>query len=348
VGSGIKISQDRTFYREELKEEFLKTIENEGYQVIFKRVFMHSRILEEKLDKDLAEFAEEELDLFVREYIKPTSFLSAKINCRSIAVYLKFAQEKGMRSDNPFYVNENEFRKYQTVENSNFITAMDIDDITMIELVNANDALIVRLLFEGAFGYKQSEICNLTVNDIDEETNTITLHDDDKKKREEGNYKREIQVSRGTMELIRSSKRERIYRKKNGEMDDSNPRIKTEVELMDSPYILRPTKTTNKGALSEGKITQSTIYYRLGVIKEVEALKMASEKWNTKVIQRSGMLWQALKIVQKKGELKKSDYQEIASRFGHKADWHLRDVINVEAIEKVYGENYMEIDTDNF
>lgn len=334
----------KELYNEPLKQEFLDQYKTETSKRTLKRIFHHATPLEEQKKKDLGAFSEKELEDFVMKVLKPTTFMSAKTNCHSLSLYLKFAQKKNMRSDNPFDVNQKEYAKYQTENESDLITFGDIDDITMTALANANDALIIRLLFEGAMGFELSEIANLKKKDIDVDTNTITLHDDSEKK---DKRVRTLVVSNGTMELIRSASIETIYRKKNGEMDENNPRIKTEVELVESEYVLRPTKNRNLG-FDEGKCSRGTLYSRIRVVREVDALKSVKAKWNTKQIQRSGMLYQALKIVQQKGNLERQDYLDIAERFGVSHNWQDRNVINLETIIKVYGENYMNIDANNF
>lgn len=339
-----KTFTNNSLYNEPLKEEFLEQYKTDASKRTLKRIFHHASSLEESKKKDLGEFSVKELEDFVVKILKPTTFMSAKSNCHSLSIYLKFAQKKNMRNDNPFDVNQKEYAKYQTENESDLISFGDIDDITMTALANANDALIIRLLFEGAMGFELSEIANLKKNDVDTNTNTITLHDDSEKKK---NKVRTLVVSNGTMELIRSASIEPIYRKKNGEMDESNPRIKSEVELIDSEYVLRPTKNRNLG-FDEGKCSRGTLYSRIRVVREVEALKNVKAKWNTKQIQRSGMLYQALKIIQEKGELERQDYLNIAERFGVSHNWQDRNVINLETIIKVYGENYMKIDVNNF
>jgi integrase len=340
------VFHDQSLYNEPFKQEFLGRYKVEGTVKLMKRFMLHARPMEVRLNKDLGAFTADELDEFITNVLKPTSIVSAKTNCGSLALYLKFAKERGLRQDNPLEVNSNEYAKYATESETDLVSFMDIDDITMTILANANDALILRLVFEGALGHELSEIANLKESDIDFDTNTLTLHDDSPKKEVK---ERTLEVSRGTMELIRSAIKESMYKKKNGEMDDSNPRIKTEVELMESEYIIRPTKTrTTIGDASVLKCSRGTLYNRIRTVREVDALKSVKTKWTTKQIQRSGMLWQALKIVQEKGKLERKDYKQIAERFGIPFNWHDRNVINIETIIKVYGENYMEIDANDF
>lgn len=340
------IFTDQTLYNEDFKQEFLNQYKVEGTKKSMRRFMLHSKPMETRLNKDLGAFTTAELEDFIMNVLKPTSVVSAKTNCSGLALYLKFAKEKGLRNDNPLEINSNEYAKYATENETDLISFMDIDDITMTALANATDAIIIRLIFEGALGFELSEIANLKESDIDFDTNTITLRDDSAKKTIK---ERTLTVSSGTMELIRSAIKETVYRKKNGEMDESNPRIKTEVELVDSEFVIRPSKNrTGIGGNSELKCSRATLYNRIRVIREVDALKSVQAKWNTKQIQRSGMLWQALKIVQKKGELTRSDYKEIAERFGIPFNWHDRNVINLDTIKKVYGENYMEIDANDF
>jgi integrase len=337
---------DYSLYNEPVKLEFLSQYKREGTIRAMKRIMHHSLSMEKRLNKDLGSFTNEEIDYFIRRILQPTSVLSAKSNCNVLSLYLKFAQEKNMRTDNPLDVNSNEYAKYATENETDLISFSDMNDITMTVLANANDALIIRLIFEGALGFELSEVANLKESDVDFDNSIITLHDDSEKKEVK---ERTLKVNRGTMELIRSAIKETVYKKQNGEMDDSNPRIKTEIELLESEYVLRPsTNRTSIGGNSPLKCSRATLYSRIRVVREVDALKSVQAKWNTKQIQRSGMLWQALKIVQKKGKLERKDYRVIAERFGIPFNWHDRNVINIETIEKVYGKDYMNIDTDFF
>lgn len=335
-------------YNKPFKEQFLSQYKNEGSLKAMRRILFHAFHMEERLNKDLGAFTNKEIEYFIKSILKPSTILSAKTNCSGVALYLKFAKEHGIREDNFLEVNTNEYNKYATESETDLISFIDIDDITMTALRNANDALIIRLVFEGALGFELSEIANLKENDCVFETNTIQLHDD--KKDKEQPY-RELVVSKGTMELIRSAINEKTYQKKNGEMDGSNPRIKTEIELMESEYVLRP--TANRTGIGQGdvKCSRATLYNRIRVVREMDALKSVKAKWTTKQIQRSGMLWQALKILQRNGkdyELTRNDYREIAERFGIAFNWQDRNVINKETIEKVYGKDYMTIEANNF
>lgn len=336
---------DQTLYNEEFKQEFLNQYQTENTKKSMKRFLLHSVPMEKRLGKDLGAFTSVEIEEFIMNVLKPTSVVSAKTNCGGLALYLKFAKEKGLRNDNPLEVNNNEYSKYATENETDLISFMDIDDITMTALVNANDALIIRLIFEGALGFELSEIANLTEKDIDWDNNIITLHDDSEKKKDKI---RTLEVSRGTMELIRSAIRETMYKKQNGEMDGSNTRIKNEIELVEGDNVIRPTKARTKISTTECKCSRGTLYNRIRVVREMDALKSVKAKWTTKQIQRSGMLWQALKIVQEKGILERNDYRMIAERFGIPFNWHDRNVINIESIIRVYGENYMEIDASDF
>jgi site-specific recombinase XerD len=339
------IFDDQTLYNEKLKKDFIEQYNSENTVKSMKRILLHSVPMEKRLNKDLGAFTDLEIDEFITKVLKPTSVVSAKTNCGALALYLKFAKEKGLRDNNPLEINNNEYSKYATENETDLISFMDMDDITMTALVNANDALIIRLIFEGALGYELSEIANLTEQDVDWENNIITLRDDSEKKE---NKIRTLEVSKGTMKLIDSAIKETMYKKQNGEMDDSNSKIKTEIELVKGENVIRPSIARTSVSTTKCKCSRGTLYNRIRVVREMEALKSVKAKWTTKQIQRSGMLWQALKIIQEKGTLKRSDYRIIAERFGIPFNWHDRNVINEESIRKVYGENYMDIDANDF
>jgi integrase len=337
------VFNDYDLYNQKDKEEFLSRYKNDVTFRGARRMLRHAKQMEEKYNKDLGQFTLEQIEYFILKILKPSTKMSAKTTGCLVSLYLRFAIDKGMRGDNPLGENIEAYEKYAYENETDLISFHQLDDITMTELVNANDALIVRLIFEGALGFELSEVANLKISDVDFDNNKVTLHDDSEKKEVK---ERVLEVSKGTMDLIKGSIKETIYIKKNNEMDDSNPRIKTQIELVDSEYVIRPTK--NRNTDNEGKCSRATLYNRIRVIRESKALKDANMKWTTKQIQRSGMLFQALKILQTKDKLERSDYRKIAERFGISFFWGDRDIINLDTIIKVYGEDYKKINVDEF
>jgi integrase len=174
---------------------------------------------------------------------------------------------------------------------------------------NAQDRAIFVLLHNGGRGRQikgnsLEELRNLKEEDIDKDNNTITLTRDN-------GETRTIEVESSDIETLLDAYNQEKYLKNNGIASEwMEARKNTDMELMDTGYVFRPTK---KGEL--GKISKQIVSQRLTVIREQYIDNPYISITN---IWQSGMIEYAKQIKQEKGSnLVKQDYIEVCKRFGH-------------------------------
>jgi integrase len=271
------------------------------------------------LKKDIYEFNREELDdLFMSFGSRSEASVASRISI--INKYIDFAIEEGFLSSKINLVNnfsgEEYYKKYvsKVAENRKILNKKEFDDLIDF-CVNAQDAAIFVLLYEGARGrqIKESpleELRNLKWEDVNEIDNTLTL------KRDNGEI-RKISVSSKTIEILRDANNQQKYIKKNGELSDWLAKRKnTHLLLINTGYILTP---TIQG--SYGKITKQNIMQRINTIRK----HYGNLYITVNNIWVSGMLEYAKKIKreQNKTTLSSKDYEEVCKRFGQdEAYWY--------------------------
>lgn len=316
-------------YNPDLKEEFLLMYENERTQKTVAYIFYKSKTTEEMLGKDLCEFNINELE----EVLYNTSPLTRAVvqtNGRFISAYITWAIEKGLLASNinPLSTKSNEWYE-QFVDKSKklFFSQNELEEMEK-ELVNAADAVILRLLFEGAGGHELSEILNLTSDHI-EMDNVLRLEDD-----REG--ERKLTFSEDCLRLVRAALKETEYQSKNGVAESFNPVAK----LVDNDYVI---KSVDRRLKNTQRANKHTVYRRIKVIKEYFDLQYLT----VNSIQRSGMIKMAVDLFERDGKLETEQYYEVADRFDMKkytsgnAEYHnisiLKEFINRENILELYG-----------
>jgi integrase len=181
--------------------------------------------------------------------------------------------------------------------------------------VNAQDAAIFALLYEGARGrqlkeHALEELRNLKWEDVDENNNTITL------RRDNGDG-RPLTVSSKTIELLKDANNEQKYMKNNGQHSEWFAKRKnTHLLLINTGYILTP---TIQGVY--GRITPQNIIQRIKTIKRTYGNNPFISVNN---ISMSGMVEYTKQIKEENsGVLTKTDCLKVCERFGqNKAYWY--------------------------
>jgi integrase len=183
-------------------------------------------------------------------------------------------------------------------------------------LVNAQDAIILRLFFEGL---DATEIINLKRQNIN--GNILTVID-------ANSNTRKIKVDETCIDLINEALNETKYYKKNGEVDIlENSNFSNYVDLIKNDYVVR-TGITKTNSYKQAYI--GTIYRRMKYINNWYGIP------SSKYIMRSGMLAMAKKLIEEEGKLGKDQYEKIAKRYKFKNMAQLRKIINEELINEIY------------
>jgi site-specific recombinase XerD len=316
----------RNWFNREVKQRFLATYP-EGTAQSYKRIFDHSSEMEHEYDKDLANFDIHEIREFL-ESLEPSTAESARTSGRIVSAYLNWALENGVRTISPYNplanVSKEWFDEFVVYEQHKlFLTdkrLMRVEDTC----ANAQDAVIIRLLWEGVNGKAVAELCNLRKQDVDWERRVLHLTDQD-------GSKRELEVSETCIEYIKDALKQKYYVKKNGFVEDLPANISKETELADNDYIIR-NSITHTDKIDE-PVDKFTIYRRIEVLKETNGF----DKLTVKNIQRSGMIYYAKTLLQKRGKLGMDELKIIANRFKINNVYKMQEYVNVDIIERLYG-----------
>lgn len=317
------------FYNKDRKIEYLDT-KNKGTREINKRIFKVSQPLEEQLGKDLADFTKDELaKLFYR--FRAATKASSAANVGYVYKYFEWCLENGYKSGlNPLDFVDTEWKQqFANAISKQLWTDFEIEEIISGQR-NANDKVIVSLLFSGIKGADNSEITNLDVNHINRETNELTLIDD---KHEDGVVReRTIQVSKDLIDLCVSASLDLIYEKMNG-MPDENTRAKT-APMINNSYVVKLAKTRTINTENAGG---DVVYRRLTKIADI----IGESQFTPTNIMRSGQLSIAKDIYLETGSLTDEDIKKIAIQFGEDPETSLyrlkTSLLNIETIKSTYG-----------
>jgi integrase len=316
------------FYNEEIKLKFLSyytKISQDTYTRIFKESFK----LEEELNKDLCDFSGGEIKRYLRK-LKPTTKNSSRSNGRKVKNYIEWAIEEGYSTNEFNPIGELESPSWFDqfiVHKKQYISKMELERIEAL-CKNYQDRVILRLLFEGVQGKGCSELIYLKVDDIDRIRGVLRLKDED-------GSRRELKVSSDCMEIIEEAIKEKIYYKKNGEMESTLDNVREYNDLVQNDYVIRNCIVhTNNYEF----VKKHTIYRRIATIQEYihkhdpELVHVLTAK----SIANSGMIYEGSKIYEQKGKLEKEDYDWIVEKFNIKNNWLLRDFVNERMIEELY------------
>jgi hypothetical protein len=314
-----------------IKEEFLETYDNPGTQTTIAYLFYKAKETEEMKYRDLYDFTIDDIEELLYDLKPLTNTVSASYG-RILSSYISWAisPKNLIKSNiNPLTSKPTDwYAKFVDKSKKLYFSEEEIDQMTD-ELPNAQDQVIVQLLFEGVFGYKLSELSNLHYYDINWNTNEIELKDERKEE------KRTIKVSDKCIRLIKSAYQELTYSSFGGKKD-------RELTLMESDYILKNIasgRTKNKHG-----VDNHTIYRKLTSISEYFNYPYLTAK----SIFRSGMIKMAKDLFIEEGKLETEQLYKIAERFGYNKVWFngeqtdyynispFRDFINRENILQMY------------
>ncbi|MCR8994588.1 hypothetical protein [Brevibacillus laterosporus] len=317
------------FFNSSVKELFLNRFDNDDTKDVYSRIFKKSAEMEQKRNKDLYNFGEEDLAIFIENQLKPKTKESARTYCNVLSSYIQWSIDNNFSEhiSNPIRRRQDYFYSF-VQENKLYINVYEKDDI-LRELVNRQDGFIVQALWEGIQGTQVCELTGLKITDIDAVNNKISLRDG------KGNITRVIDVEDKTIDMAILANKEEEYAKLNGNFD-YHEKVKDFVALPKSDYILKSAKT-NKD--KEGKkVSHYTIYTRLEMMQKLDAFKEYSNALTSKNITRSGMIHMAYKLYKRDGEIGRKQIDEICEHYGIKYKWSLRDFLNADTVAELYPE----------
>lgn len=323
-------------YNKEVKESFLQyLIDEEGYTDetvhVFRFVFYKSYDVEDILQKDMYDFNTGELKQVLLNANKST-VNSVRAFASMMKKYIDWAIRIGLTNSNinPMDMfTTKDYRECIDKSRKLFISEGELIEIED-QLVNYQDKVILRLLFEGVNGYEVSELTNLKKYDVDYANKRLRLYDDK-------NGERFIAVSDRCLDIIERAIDEKKYYARNG--DKTSAHGKSEYEYLETDHVIKNVLTGR----TKGAADKNIIYRRMYMIKEIFDMPHLT----IKNIWRSGMIKMAVDLYKEEGELTNKQLDKIAEQFGlgkiinngHETyNYHaMRQFINRENILDLYG-----------
>jgi site-specific recombinase XerD len=323
-------------YNKEIKESFLQyLIDEEGYTDetvhVFRFVFYKSCDVEEVLEKDMYDFNISELKQVLLNANKST-MNSVRAFASMMKKYIDWAIHTGLVNSNINPMDMFTTKDYEECIDKSRKLFISEDELIEIEdrLVNYQDKVILRLLFEGVNGYEVSELINLKKDDVDFENNRLKLYD-------EKNGERVITVSDRCIKFIEKAITEKTYYAWNAEKEST--RGKSEYEYFETDHVIKNLLTGRTKRLAD----KTTIYRRMNMIKKLFDVPYLT----IKNVWRSGMIKMAVELYKEEGELTNKQLTKIAEHFGLRKisvngydiyNYHtMRQFINRDNILDLYG-----------
>lgn len=314
--------EQETLYNPVLKNAFLAQYP-QMTSATYSRIFTHSYSFEEHLGKDMYEWNAIEIKDFLQS-LKPLTLGASKTNGSIVSSYMQWAIQRKLREHlrNPLQsVDEAWYEQFVDKNQKIYITETELRRIEDF-CINAQDAVIFRLLFEGAEGKGCVELCNLRKKDVSPD-GVLTLRDDDSV--------RQLSVSLRAMKQIEAAMKQKIYFKSN-QMMDAPDNVRSYTDLVDSEFVIRNSITRTERLEA---VDKHTIYRRIDKIKGMFG-GFDSDYLSAKNIRKSGMIKYARELAPS-GSLKKEHYLEIARRFNVKNWWRIQETVNEITLQEVYG-----------
>lgn len=295
------------------------------------RIFLVTHEKEKELDKDLCQFTFEEMESVLYGF-EANNRNTIESYARIISSYLKWAIGKNYIKKNVLAVlKPDDFQRYLTNKEIYFKNTQLQRYEDLCE--NYQDAVIIRMLFEGVGGKQFSEIRNLKKEDVDFERSTLRLISTLKADTNGVPIKyteRNLRVSDRLMSLIRGAIDQKTYMKKNGELNQTdNNNIRPYTDLVDNDYVVRPSITKTEHWLHP--VDKYVIYRRIAIISE----SLDIENLTAKFIQRSGMIYQA-HLLMEDNEVSLDDLKIVSEIFNVKSYHNLKGFLTTENVLKTY------------
>ncbi|GAK43485.1 hypothetical protein TCA2_5983 [Paenibacillus sp. TCA20] len=323
-----------SLYNEKVKLKFLELMSNSGQSentlIAYRRVLLRASAIEQRFDTDLYDFKFDQIERLLIK-MNHTTLNSATSSINIIRNYIKWAIQnkytKTSLSPLDVFTTRELAERYKNKRAKVYFTR---DEVALFakSAVNAQDKALIWAIFYGISGTSMSELRNLTIDDIDEQSYRLTLRGDD---------------SERVIELISDEQKELIsylikaheqthYLKGNGKSSAKNP----VGFLARNNHVFRP---MIRGA-------SSTASYHVLRNRLVDIAKINEEPQLTSPIslRYSGMLYMAYQEYKKHGTLNAKSIKKISQFYDvnkiseNKYDsFFLRtDFLNEETIMKEY------------
>lgn len=299
--SGYNINKRRgenvmgRLYQAKYKKEFLK--ENPNSNHIYKWLFGKTFDYEMKFGRDLFDFSKDQILEFYKSRNMALGTLEVQISF--LSTYINWAIKKGYSffKNNPVEeIKKTDLEKIaKTTKNVLHkdviydLVGKNEEQNKTFRLKNAQDRLLVYLLFLGVFGERAHELRNLQFKHIENGVIKLSEIDPDRK---------DITIDSFGMQLVENAKNEKFYERY---LDEDRKNYNDhDYDLDNSDYVFR--KSTIGKYSSDERITYQALLARLSTMS-----KYSGEKLTMKRIQKSGMVYVGKLLKDKLGELDRND-----------------------------------------
>lgn len=279
-------------YNSHIKEEFLSKYDNEDTKSTYINLFRKIKGIEEHRGYDLYDFSIEDVKEAM-ENIKPVTKASARTAGSVMVAYINWAARYRTSNINIIQGLKPKWFEEFVLERELYISETRMEEMLKV-LVNAQDRVLVKLLFLSVNGYQHSELLNLTKNDI--KGKTIRLNDDRK-------GERELTVDKDVIELIDKALEQESYIPKNGSAKRS-----FESKLIENDFVVRG---ISHRAKNFERAEKHLVYRRITGISEFFGMPYLTPK----SIWKSGQIKMAADLYAKDGEIGSKQLNEIAEAF---------------------------------
>lgn len=298
------------FYNHFFKEEFLSTV-SEKNRYYYRSLFNRSATLEQQLNKDLYNFTDAEVEIFL--YSINTSQKNTLVTYLNQAKnYCEYAIEKGGKISNINVFKSFSYGsldKYTAKHKMKHLSKNGLE-IALKDIVNSNDFALYVALFEGVGGFEYTELSELKIDDVREAYNNpvedgyvIELRSEQKHSKEIKT--RKLTVTKKLLKYLEQSHAQKTYLLKNGASEFT----KNERDIIDGSYVFRNVTTTNR---PDGKIDKQFIYRKIKVLSEATEGEISS----ISTLINSGVIYYMYLLADEDNKIDVKDLKYVTDRFG--------------------------------
>lgn len=326
----------KKLYNGELKLKYLSN-QLPATQAAYMRVLARASEIEQSTGIDLHDFSLNEIEQLLK-LLESTKLSTVMHAGAIIQSYIQWAIELGLREDkiNPLdaVASGGWYKQFVDTNVETLFSDEEIENV-IAGTINYQDKVVVRALYEGIYGKGYSELLNLKMSDINEDSLEARLIDETS----EGIKTRIVVITPLLYKLFKEANKQTEYWKNNGIFSDYT-RKKTS-ELIMNEYIIRTVVHPKARSLKNVRSESALINRRIGKIAKWHG----QEGLTPTNIRNSGMLKMAYDIYKKKNDLDKNDYYSICKAYnvgrtknGSYIYSRMRsDFLNIDNIKKVYG-----------
>jgi len=296
-------------YNQEIKEQFLNEFysDSEPTQRIVWFVFKRFAKFENAVNRDIYTFTREEIREFL-ESTRPFNLSMAKRDGTYLFNYISWSIENGLRKGNinPLSRVSDDFFESTLDKNKKILFSMEEFEELVEQLPNAQDQVLLLLIWHGIIGEELKEIIGLRYENIDWNNNKVTIRN-----RLDNLTKEHVDVeftfNNRMMYFLERAHTSTNYYPLKSDSEKSK-------QVLPSDYILKRIRKNTSD--EDTPVSMNTLYTRINSIKNFLEL----EYLTTNSIKQSGMLYMAYDLIANKKKypgLTTQLYQEIGKKYNY-------------------------------